>query len=104
MASVWFSSLIATLLCLHRLVKAVGPAATLHRAAGELVDDLHGAVAVDEIVPVPLVQLLGPDRGLELMDQVVRHLVVEVVDAECPLDRSHTLFERATVRFSSSTS
>ena len=80
--------------CLHRLVKAVGPAATLHRPAGELVDDLHGAVAVDEIVPVPLVQLLGPDRGLELMDQVVRHLVVEVVDAECPLDRSHTLFER----------
>ncbi len=79
---------------LDRLVKTIGPTATLHRAAGELVDDLHGAVAVDEIVPVPLVQLLGPDRRLELVDQVVRHLVVEVVDAECPLHRPHALFER----------
>ena len=79
---------------LDRLVKAVGPTATLHRAAGELVDDLHSAVAVDEIVPVPLVQLLGPDRRLELVDQVVRHLVVEVVDAECSLHRPHALFER----------
>ena len=46
------------LLGLDGLVRAVGPPATLERAAGELVDDLHLA-AVDEVVLVAVVQLLG---------------------------------------------
>ena len=46
------------LLGLDRLVQAVGPAPALEDAAGELVDDLHLAVG-DDVVLVPLVQLLG---------------------------------------------
>ncbi len=69
------------LLGLHRLVQALRPAPTLEDAAGELVDDLDLAV-LDDVVVVALVQLLGPQGGLELVDVVGRQLVVEVVDAE----------------------
>ena len=57
------------LLGLDRLVEAVGPAPALEDAAGELVDDLHLAVG-DDVVLVPLVQLLG----LEGLGQLV-HVV-----------------------------
>ena len=73
------------LLGLDRLVEALGPAPALEDAAGELVDDLHLAVA-DDVVLVPLEQLLGPQRGLELVDEVLGHAVVEVVDPERLLD------------------
>ncbi len=69
------------LLGLDRLVQAVGPAPALEDAAGELVDDLHLAVG-DEVVLVPLVELLGLQRLGELVDVVGRDQVVEVVDAE----------------------
>ena len=46
------------LLRLDRLVQALAPAATLHDAAGELVDDLHLAV-LDDVVDVLLVERLA---------------------------------------------
>ena len=73
------------LLGLDRLVQALGPAPALEDAAGELVDDLHLAV-LDDVVLVPLEQLLGLERGLELVHEVGRHLVVHVLDAERLLD------------------
>ena len=66
---------------LDRLVKALGPAAAVEDAAGELVDDLHLAVG-DQVVAVLAVQLLGLDRDLQLVHQAGGHVVVEVVDAE----------------------
>ena len=73
------------LLGLDRLVQALGPAPALEDAAGELVDDLHLAV-LDDVVLVALVELLGLERGLELVHEVLRDLVVEVLDAERLLD------------------
>ena len=68
------------------LVEALRPAAALHDAAGELVDDLHLAVLHD-VVDVALVERLG----LERLDQVVDELrvlrLVEVLDPERALDR-----------------
>ena len=73
------------LLGLDGLVEALGPAATLEDATGELVDDLHLA-AGDDVVLVAVEQLLAPQGGLELVDQVLGDAVVEVLDAEGPLD------------------
>ena len=70
---------------LDRLVQALRPTPTVEDATGELVDDLH-LVGLDDVVLVLLEQLLGPQRGLELVHEVGRELVVEVVDAEGPLD------------------
>ena len=69
------------LLGLHRLVQPVRPAPALQDAAGELVDDLHLAV-LDDVVLVPLVQLLGPQRLLELVHVVDGDCVVHVVHAQ----------------------
>src|SRR6266511_1587011 len=73
------------LLGLDRLVEALRPAASLHDPAGELVDDLDLAV-LDHVVDVALVERLG----LEPLDQVVDELrvarVVEVLDPERALD------------------
>ena len=52
---------------LDGLVEAVGPAPALEDAAGELVDDLHLAVG-DEVVLVPLVELLGLQGLGQLVD------------------------------------
>ena len=73
------------LLGLDGLVEALGPAPPLEDAAGELVDDLHLAVA-DDVVLVALEQLLGAQRRLELVHEVLGDAVVEVVDAERLLD------------------
>ncbi len=73
------------LLGLDGLVEALGPAPALEDAAGELVDDPHLALLHD-VVLVALEQLLGPQRGLQLVDQVLGDLVVHVVDAERLLD------------------
>ncbi len=70
---------------LDSLVKAIGPASPLHDPACELVDDLHLAVG-HQIVLVPVVELLGLECLLELMDVVHRDRVVQVGDPELPLD------------------
>ena len=81
------------LLGLDRLVQALGPAPALEDAAGELVDDLHLAVG-DDVVLVAAVQLLGLERGLELVHEVLGDAVVEVLDAERLLDLLDALLER----------
>ena len=81
------------LLGLDRLVDAFAPAPALEDAAGELVDDLHLA-ALDDVVLVALVQLLGLQRDLELVHQVGLHVVVEVLDAELRLDPLDAGLER----------
>ena len=69
---------------LDGLVDALRPAPTLQDAAGELVDDLHLA-GLDDVVLVPLVQLLGLQGGRQLVHEVLLHLVVEVLEPEGPL-------------------
>ena len=81
------------LLGLDRLVQALGPAPALEDAAGELVDDLDLAV-LDDVVLVALEELLGLQRGLQLVDEVGRHLVVHVLDAERLLDGLDALVGR----------
>ena len=78
---------------LDRLVDALAPAPALEDAAGELVDDLHLA-ALDDVVLVPLVELLGLQRDLQLVDEVLLHLVVDVLDAEGRLDLVDAGLER----------
>ena len=73
------------LLGLDGLVDALRPAPALERAAGELVDDLHLA-PLDDVVLVPVEQLLGLQGHVELVDEVGLHDVVEVLDAELGLD------------------
>ena len=69
------------LLGLDGLVQALGPAPALEDAAGELVDDLD--LAVDHrVVDVALVERLGLQRLLEVVDQVAVLGPVHVVDAE----------------------
>ena len=51
----------------------------------ELVDDLDLAV-FDDVLDVVLVELLGADRLLEVVNHVDVHVVVEVLDAEDLLD------------------
>ena len=76
---------------LDRLVQALAPTAALQDAAGELVDDLHLAL-LHHIVDVALEQLLRAQRGLDLVDEVLVHVLVEVVDVEGFLDPGNTLF------------
>ena len=78
---------------LDGLVQALGPAPALEDAPGELVDDLH-LTAGDDVVLVPLVQLLGLQRHRHLVHQVLLHLVVEVLDAERGLDLLDSRLER----------
>ena len=73
------------LLRLDRLVESVGPPPALQRAPRELVDDHHLAVG-DEIVLVPLVEVLGRQGLGQLVDVVDRHRVVDVLDADRLLD------------------
>ena len=81
------------LLRLDRLVDALRPAATFEDATGELVDDLHLA-ALDDVVLVALVQLLGLQRDGELVDVVRLDVVVEVLDLERGLDLLDAFLER----------
>ena len=78
------------LLRLDRLVQTLAPAPALEDAAGELVDDLDLA-ALDDVVDVALEQLLGAQRGLELVHEVLVDVLVEVVDAERLLDAADAL-------------
>ena len=78
------------LLRLDRLVKALAPAPARHLAPGELVDDDDLAV-LDDVVPVALVERMGPERLLEVAGEP-RVGVVHVVDAEQLLHLVHALF------------
>jgi hypothetical protein len=66
---------------LDRLVEALGVAAALQHPAGELVHDQHLAVA-DDVLVVALVELLGADGVLEVVDQRGVEGLVEVVQAQ----------------------
>ena len=70
---------------LDGLVQALGPAAALHDAAGELVDDLHFAVR-DDVVDVAVEQVLRLQRLLQVVGQRAGGVGVDVVDAERRLD------------------
>jgi hypothetical protein len=73
------------LLGLDRLVEALGPAATLHDPAGELVDDLD--LAVDHhVLVVAVVERLGLQGLDEVVDELCVARVVEVLDPERLLD------------------
>ena len=69
------------LLGLDGLVQALGPAPALEDAAGVLVDDLDLAVD-DGVVDVALLQRLGLERLVEVVDEVAVLGAVEVVDPE----------------------
>ena len=85
-ASVTCSSWIAhALLRLDRLVQALRPAAAFHDPARELVDDLHLAV-LDDVVDVALVERLGLQRLGQVVDELHVARVVEVLDPERALD------------------
>ena len=73
------------LLRLDRLVQALAPAAAFHDPAGELVDDLHLAV-LDDVVDVALVERLRLQRLVQVVDELDVARVVEVVDPERALD------------------
>ena len=68
------------LLRLDRLVQALAPAAALHDAAGELVDDLH-LVVLDHVLDVAVVERLRLQRLDEMVDELRVLRRVEVVDA-----------------------
>ena len=66
---------------LDGLVQPLGVAPALQHPAGELVDDQDLAVAHDVLV-VALVELLGPDGVLQVVDEGGVDRVVEVLDLE----------------------
>ena len=76
-------------LCLDRLMEAFRVPPALEDPAGELVDDHHLAVA-DQVVDILLVERLGLERNVEVMDEVGVRVVVEVLDAEQLLDPRDT--------------
>ena len=73
------------LLRLDGLVQTFAPAPALEDPAGELVDDLDLAV-LDDVVDVALEELLGAQRGLELVHEVLVDVLVQVRDSERLLD------------------
>src|SRR5262249_54710158 len=85
---------------LDGLVEPFAPAPALEDAAGELVDDLRLAV-LNDVVDVPLEQLLGAQRRLELVHEVLVDMLVQVVDRERLLDATDAFFGRddRTLRF-----
>ena len=74
---------------LDRLVQAVGPAAARHRAAGELVDDDHFAVA-DDVLDVLAVQRVRAQRRVQVVHQPDVGRVVEAL----PLGQQSRLQEQ----------
>ena len=81
------------LLGLDRLVQALAPAAALHDAAGELVDDLHLAV-LDDVVDVAVEERLRLQPLAQVVDELDVARVVEVLDAQRALDRVDAARER----------
>ncbi len=76
------------LLGLDSLVQALGPAAPFEDAPGVLVDDLD--LTVDHgVVDVALVQRLGLERLVQVVDEVAVLGAVKVVDTEEALGLGH---------------
>ena len=69
------------LLGLDRLVQALRPAPALEDAAGELVDD-HDLAVDDGVVDVALVERLGLQRLLQVVDERAVLRAVQMLDAE----------------------
>ena len=69
------------LLCFDSLMKAFRPTASLHDAAGELVDDLDFA-AGDNVVDVAMEHELRLQCLLQVIGQLARGVGVDVVDAK----------------------
>ena len=78
------------LLGLDRLVEAVGPAAPVHRAAGELVDD-DDLVVLQEVLLTPAVERVRFERLVHVVNGLDVADVVEVIEAEALLHLLHTL-------------
>jgi hypothetical protein len=76
------------LLGFDRLVETLRPAASLHGAARELVDDYHFAV-LDHVVDVAPVDGVGPQRLLDVVHPVVVGVRIEVVQAQRLLAGHH---------------
>ncbi len=79
------------LLGLERLMQALGVAATLHDAAGKLVDDLHLAVH-HHVVHVAVEQELRLQGLLQVVRQLAGRVGVDVLDAEHGLDLLQAAF------------
>ena len=77
---------------LDGLVESLAPASTGHLATRELVDDDDLAV-LDDVVAVPLVESMGPERLLEVAGQAGVG-IEQVVDSEELLDLVDALFGR----------
>ncbi len=73
------------LLGLDRLVQTLAPAPPFHDAARELVDDLHLAL-LDDVVDVALVERLGLQGLLQVVDEDDVARIEEVLDTERALD------------------
>jgi len=91
-ASVWFSSLIGTD-SFASIAQALGVATAFEDATGELVDD-HDLSVADEVVDIKVVEGLGFQRYVEMVDEVDVCEVVHVVDAEHLFDPGNTFFGR----------
>ena len=70
---------------LNRLVQAIGPAASRHQAAGELVHDEDFAV-LHHVLDIATIQRVRFDRGLDVVLQVPVLRVGDIADAQQPLD------------------
>ena len=91
-ARVWFSfSILHPFLGLEGLVQAVGVAPAGHEAAGELVDD-DDLAFLDDVVHVPLEQVVGLQGGLEVVQDLDVPGVVEVVQAHQLFALGHAVF------------
>ena len=75
-----------------RLVQAVGPAPARHRAAGELIDDDHFAVAHD-VLDVALVERMRAQRGVQVMHQADVRGVVEALALAQQAGLGHQLLD-----------
>ncbi len=92
-ATVWFSSrTLHAFLRLDRLVQAVGPAPSRHRAAGELIDDDDLALAHD-VLDVALVQRMRAQRRVQVMHQADVGRVVQALALAQQPDLGHHLFD-----------
>ena len=69
----------------HRLVQSIGPAASRHQAAGELIDDEHLAV-LHHVFHIATIERMRLDRGIDVVFQVPVLRIGDVADAQQPLD------------------
>src|SRR5882724_3387596 len=80
------------LLGLDRLMQTVGPAASLHGAAGELIDDDHFPLAHD-VFDIALVQGMRAQRRIQVMHEADIGGVVQAFAVAQQADLRHQLFD-----------